>query len=88
MVFLGLFICAMCLFLRFGDGKNNFVTHVQILLYVFSLCILLPKCYIAQNENLEFYVSVYHQIPAPVLPWQLPEHFELNSVQLNFIKHI
>ena len=87
-VFLGLLICAMCVFLQFDDGKNHLVTHVQIVLYIFSLCILLPKYYIAQNENLELYVSVYHQIPAPVLPWQIPENFEPNSVQLNVINHI
>ena len=50
------------------------------------MCIFVPRYYIAQNENLELYVSVYHQIPAPVLPWQIPENFNHKSVQLNFIK--
>ena len=84
--FLGLFICAICVFLQFHDEKIFFVTHAQILLYVTTLCIFVPKYYINQNENLELYFSSYHQIPAPVLPWQLPEGFNPNLVQLTFIK--
>ena len=83
--FLGLFICALFIFLRFDNEQNLFATHAQILLYVTTMCIFVPKYYIVQNENLELYVSVYHQIPAPVLPWQLPENFNPNSVQLTFI---
>ena len=83
---LGSFVCIFCVFLKFDDGKNFFLTHAQILMYVITLCIFVPKYYISQNENLELYVSLYHQIPAPVLPWQLPENFNHNSVQLNFIK--
>ena len=73
--FIGLFICALTLFLQFDPG-NLYVTHVRVLLYVTSLCIFVPKYYIGQNENLSLYVSVYHQIPAPILPWQLPENFD------------
>ena len=83
---LGSFICFLCVFLKFDDGKNFFLTHIQILLYVITFCIFLPRCYISQNENLELYVSLYHQIPAPVLPWQLPENFNPRIVQLNFIR--
>ena len=82
----GSFVCILSAVLKFGDGKNSCLTHAQILLYVMSMCIFVPRYYIAQNENLELYVSVYHQIPAPVLPWQIPENFNHKSVQLNFIK--
>ena len=44
--------------------------------------ILIPKYYICQNHNLKLYVSVYHHHPPPVLPWQLPDNFDLKSVKL------
>ena len=44
--------------------------------------ILVPKYYISQNRNLKLYASVYHHYPPPVLPWQLPDNFDLKSVKL------
>ena len=44
--------------------------------------ILIPKYYICQNHNMKLYVSVYHHHPPPVLPWQLPNNFDLKSVKL------
>ena len=44
--------------------------------------ILVPKYYINQNRNMKLYASVYHHHPPPVLPWQLPDNFDLKSVKL------
>ena len=60
--------------------------HVQPLLFLVCIHIVLPKCFINQNDNRKLYVSVYHLQPPPVLPWQLPENFDPNSVKLVFIK--
>ena len=62
-------------------------SHVQPLLSLLCIQIALTKCYINQNNNLRLYVSVYHLQPPPVLPWQLPENFDPNSVKLVFIKY-
>ena len=61
-------------------------THVQPLLFLLCIQIVLPKYFINQNDNLKLYASVYHLQPPPILPWQLPEHFDPNSVRLVFIK--
>ena len=67
-----------------NDAKNLLVTHAQLLLFTTLVCIFMPKCYIHQNENLTLYVKLYHQIPAPVLPWQLPENFDLKTVTFDY----
>ena len=59
-----------------------YVVHIRNISSFFFVFILIPKYFINQNENLKLYVSVYHLIPAPVLPWQLPCNFDPNSVKL------
>ena len=74
-----LFICTMTVFFQ---NDSIIITHIQLLLYIATLGIFIPKYYISQDDKLQLYVNVYHQIPAPVLPWQLPNNFDPNSVQL------
>ena len=66
---------------------NIYVLHIRNILTAFFDFILIPKYYINQNENLKFYVSVYHHVPAPILPWQLPKKFNPNSVKLVFVDY-
>ena len=66
---------------------NIYVLHIRNILTAFFDFILIPKYYINQNENLKFYVSVYHHVPAPLLPWQLPKKFNPNSVKLVFVDY-
>ena len=82
--FFGIFLVVMIIFFPYKDNnaKNILVPHIQMLLFTTIQCIFMPKYYIRQNENLILYVKLYHQIPAPVLPWQLPENFDLKSVNL------
>lgn len=61
---------------------NIYVLHIKNILIVFLSYVLIPKYFIHQNENLKLYVSVYHWKPAPLLPWQLPKHFDHKSVKL------
>ena len=61
---------------------NIFVLHINIISGLLFGFILIPKYFINQNENFKLYVSVYHLVPAPVLPWQLPNNFDPNSVKL------
>ena len=51
------------------------------------LFIIQPRYYISQNHNLKVYLSVYHHQPPPVLPWQLPDDFDPNSVVLTIVPH-
>jgi hypothetical protein len=50
--------------------------HIFYLINMVLFCILLPLYYIKQVPTLKLYVSVYHHQPPPVLPWQVPEHFD------------
>ena len=61
---------------------NIYVLHFLNILSLITGWILIPKYFINQNENLKLYVSVYHWVPAPLLPWQLPKDFIPNSVKL------
>ena len=61
---------------------NIYVLHIRNILSLFFAFVLIPKYFINQNENLKLYVSVYHWVPAPLLPWQLPKNFNPNSVKL------
>ena len=70
----------------FFRNDSIIVTHIQVLLYIATVGIFIPKYYIHQDNKLQLYVSIYHQIPAPVLPWQLPDNFDPNSVKLVFVK--
>jgi hypothetical protein len=59
-----------------------YVVHIRNISSFFFVFILIPKYFINQNENLKLYVSVYHLVPAPILPWQLPSNFDPKSVKL------
>jgi hypothetical protein len=81
--FFGIFLAVMIIFFRYEDN-NLLVPYIHILLFTTTIGIFIPKYYIHQNENLILYVKLYHQIPAPVLPWQLPENFDLKSVNFDY----
>jgi hypothetical protein len=66
---------------------NLYVLHLGNILILSFGFILIPKYYINQNKNLKLYVSVYHWVPAPVLPWQLPKCFDPKSVNLVCVKY-
>ena len=66
---------------------NIYVLHFRTILNFFFAFILIPKYFINQNENLKLYVSVYHWLPAPILPWQLPKNNIPNSVKLICINY-
>ena len=83
----GVFIQYVFYFFIPSENKSHeeidIILHhlLYLLLYIFWF-IFVPKCYIKQNLNLAFYVSVYHQQPPPILPWQLPDNFDPKSVKL------
>ena len=66
---------------------NIYVLRIRNLLNFTFGFIVLPKYFIDQNKNMKLYVSVYHWVPAPVLPWQLPRNFNPKSVKLVFVNH-
>lgn len=62
---------------RFGHGQDHvIITIIASTIRIATLFILLPMYYINQNPNFKLYLSVYYYQPPPVLPWQLPEHFD------------
>ena len=73
----------MTILFSFVVTWNIYVLHIRDILAF----ILIPKYFINQNENLKLYVSVYHLVPAPVLPWQLPSNFDPNSVKLTYVNY-
>ena len=77
----------MTILFSFVVTWNIYVLHVRDILGLFFAFILIPKYFINQNENLKLYVSVYHWVPAPILPWQLPENNIPNSVKLICVKY-
>ena len=86
---MGFGVFAQYVFYFFIPSENKSHNEIDIILHHFLYLILstfwfifVPKCYIKQNSNLSFYVSVYHQQPPPVLPWQLPNNFDPKSVKL------
>ena len=80
-------ISAATLLFPFPFGFNVYVLHIKNILRLFFTFVLFPKYFINQNENLKLYVSVYHWVPAPVLPWQLPRNFDPNAVKLVFVNY-
>ena len=66
--------------------EDNSISHVKYFVTMLYLWIFLPKYYINQNPSLKLYVSYYHHQPAPILPWQLPNNFDPDSVELNIVK--
>ena len=85
-MFLILILAATVLF-PFLFRFNIYVLHIKDILSLFITFVLIPKYFINQNENLKLYVSVYHWVPAPVLPWQLPKNFDPNTVRLVFVNY-
>ena len=75
------FLCITVLFSSIFTW-NIYVLHIRRNLILLFTIIIIPKYFINQNENLKLYVSVYHWVPAPVLPWQLPKNFNPDSVNL------
>ena len=85
-MFMIFFLCITMLF-SFIFTWNIYVLHIRsILIFLFAF-IIIPKYFINQNKNLKLYVSVYHWVPAPLLPWQLPKNFNPNSVNLICVHH-
>ena len=80
------FLCIIVLF-SFIFTWNIYVLHIRRNLILLFTIIIIPKYFINQNENLKLYVSVYHWVPAPVLPWQLPKNFNSDSVNLIYVNH-
>ena len=85
-MFVILFVAITSL-LSFLFTWNIYVLRIRNLFTFTFVFILLPKYFIDQNKNLKLYVSVYHWVPAPVLPWQLPRNFNPNSVNLVCVNH-
>ena len=75
-------IFAIIILAPFYETANIYLLKVQKLLIIIFLFIVMPQHWINQDPNLKFYVSVYHCQPPPVLPWQLPRHFDKKSVKL------
>ena len=66
--------------------EETFISHVKYFVIIFYAWIFLPKYYINQNPSLKLYVNYYHYQPAPILPWQLPNNFDPDSVELNIVR--
>ena len=85
-LFLILILAATILF-PFLFQFNIYVLYIKDIFSLFFAFVLVPKYFINQNENLKLYVSVYHLVPAPVLPWQLPSNFDPSSVKLTYVNY-
>ena len=73
-------------FLEIGvQEKYIFIAHLKHFVCMLYFLIFLPKYYIHQNPSLKLYVKYYHYQPAPILPWQVPNNFDPDSVKLNVI---
>ena len=84
----GFLFTAICLIVFSNrDYQDQVQLHVRVLFLMAIFFIVIFKYYINQNHNLKLYLRVYHQIPAPVLPWQLPDNFDPNSVKLKFVTY-
>ena len=66
---------------------NILPLHIYYLANVALFTIVLPKYYISQIPSLKLYVGVYHHHPPPVLPWQIPENFNPNFVNLVVVQY-
>ena len=85
-----IFLLSLVLFLIFNNVKDEqiFITNVLYHIALSIFLIFLPRYYISQNPCLKLYVSVYHHQPPPILPWGLPENFDLNSVKLICVQQL
>ena len=84
-IMVGILFASLFVIVSFRDFQHQIQIQVRALFLVATLFIVVFKYYIEQNHNLKLYLSVYHQIPAPVLPWQLPANFDPNFVKIDFI---
>ena len=80
-----IFFLCITVFFSFIFTWNIYVLHIRRNLILLFAIIIIPKYFINQNQNLKLYVSVYHWVPAPVLPWQLPKKFNPDSVNLTCV---
>ena len=85
-MFIILILAATVLF-PFLFQFNIYVLHIKDILSLFFAFVLVPKYFINQNEHSKLYVIVYHLVPAPVLPWQLPCNFDPSSVKLTYVNY-
>ena len=85
-----IFLLSLVFFLMFNNVKDEqiFITNVLYHIALSIFLIFLPRYYISQNPCLKLYVSVYHHQPPPILPWGLPENFDLNSVKLICVQQL
>ena len=78
--------CLFFAFLEVGvQEKYIFIAHLKHFVLMLYFLIFLPKYYIHQNPSLKLYVKYYHYQPAPILPWQVPNNYDPDSVRLNVI---
>ena len=73
------FFLAVAVPLSFLFTWNIYVLRIRNILTLVLASILIPKYFINANENLKLYVCVYHWVPAPILPWQLPKNYNLDT---------
>lgn len=72
---------------NFEESQDKILLQFYLIYNMSMLFIIQPRYYISQNHNLKAYLSVYHHQPPPVLPWQLPDDFDPNSVVLTIVPH-
>ena len=67
----------------FHQERNIIMPYLNVLCIMSIVYIIVPKYFtINKNHNLKLYVSVYHHQPPFVLPWQIPDNFDPNSVKV------
>ena len=84
--FILILFAAINLLASFYQSDHMYLLHINEIFNTAVCFIFIPKYFINHDPNLKTYVSVYHHQPPPVLPWQLPENFNHNSVKLICVK--
>ena len=82
-----LFVSLTLIIFNLRETQDHIQVHVLVLLLMITQFIGVFKYYFNQNHNFRLYLSVYHQMPPPVLPWQLPDNFEPNAVVLKIVPY-
>ena len=82
-----LFVSLTLIIFNLRETQDHIQVHVLVLLLMITQFIGVFKYYFNQNHNFRLYLSVYHQMPPPVLPWQLPDNFDPNSVILKIVPY-
>ena len=85
LIIANLFVSIFFLIFNFDDNHEIIFLNVFLLFHVAILFIFLMRYTSCQNSNFKLYLSVYHQYPPPVLPWQLPQNFDPTSVKLKLV---